>query len=102
MTLQGGRDHPAREVEEALLEPSGHRHRPLDEGGHLVEEVPARHRPPAEPGRRTRDEILDQRAALGEGGEHPPRLPELLHVLARVREGDRARVVEAVAAGLAP
>ena len=101
VTLQGGRDHPAREVEEALLEPARHRHRPLDEGGHLVEEVVARDRPAAEPGRRVRDEALDARAALGEGGEHAPRLAELLHVLAGLGKGDRLRMVEAVAAGLA-
>ena len=102
VALQGGRDHPARKIEEALFEPSGDRHRPLDEGGHLVEEVVPRDRPAAEAGRRVRDESLDEPPALAERGEHPTGTPELLHVFARVGEGDRVPVMKAVAAGVAP
>ena len=102
VALQGGRDHPARKIEEPLFEPSGDRHRPLDEGGHLVEEVVPRDRPAAEAGRRVRDESLDEPPALAERGEHPTGTPELLHVFARVGEGDRVPVMKAVAAGVAP
>ena len=102
MALEGGGDHPARQVEEALLEPAGDRHRPLDEGGHLVVEVVPRDRTAAERGGGVPDEPLDEAAAFAEGGEDAPGTPELLDVVAGVREGDRVRVVEAVAAGLAP
>ena len=102
VALEGGRDHPARQIEEALLEPAGDRHRPLDEGGHLVEEVVARDRAAAERGGGVPDEPLDEAAAFAEGGEDAPGTLELLDVLAGVREGDRVRVVETVAAGLAP
>ena len=102
VALEGGRDHPARQVEEALLEPAGDRHRPLDEGGHLVEEVVPRDRAAAKRGGGFSDEPLDEAAAFVEGGEDAPGTPELLDVLAGVHEGDWVRVVEAVAAGLAP
>ena len=102
VALEGSRDHPARQVEEALLEPAGDRYRPLDEGGHLVEEVVPRDRAAAERGGGVPDESLDEAAAFSEGGEDAPGTPELLDVLAGVRERNRGRVVETVAAGLAP
>ena len=103
LVLLHGRDHDlARQLQEALVEAPGERHRPFHQRRHLLEQRLAHHRAPAGGERRLLDLGPHRLAPAVQVGDHVPARGEQRLPVRRPRHREGVRVVEAVAAGLAP
>ncbi|MNQ85845.1 hypothetical protein D3C85_1010210 [compost metagenome] len=98
VVLHGGDQGFLRNFEEAFLEGAHQRHRPLDQGGHFIQQVGGDHGGALLLGGQFGHALGDDLAALGEVGQHMG-AAQVFQVGGRLADADVVRIVEAVATG---